>query len=306
LSRVACLCIYMTTKQNTVEMDRVGTVVSGGHVYQPYPYEPRLFGVPHRLISPRHFFAGFIMLGIAIAAAVGLAQVDWYVIESTVPTGAYVTWYLGLGSLLSCPTPAGYVIAHGNIGPSSVGGAGAGAAGCVLYRYNSLYKDSADFGSDDQRYFFHLLGASSIITALLALLCLLGFVGAMLNFVAAFHRHYRVWADNKGSHHRGAKSLMWISLIIELLVIIFWVTIFPYTQWFGQRDNLGNGSHFTPVGSTVNSLTSGFDSYWTLGSGFILQIVGFFLALLGVALLRRKYVDHTAGLPAPGTTAATV
>jgi len=147
---------------------------------------------------------------------------------------------------------------------------------CSAYTYRSKYlaanyahdaiqgTDSAsqtakDSFTDSSNAYYHLIGASGIITALLAVAVV---ISAHQFFVNAAHAH-----GIAAPHHIASRLSLVILIIIEALVIIFWITIFPYTYFYNYEPTLLN--------------VPSYDVYHTIGLGLAIQFAGLLVGLFG-------------------------
>jgi hypothetical protein len=246
-----------------------------------------------------HFNVALVFAAIGIAAAVGLGSGDWYTMEASaflnpnstvagqfpVPVGSplfprvavtdigsvFVTAYYGLRMGYVCNGPQTHISFGTNVASQ-----GAGQQLCAPFTYRSKLvafqnlHDQVTDSTTQQRAFDaitaynHLLGSSGIIVALLALcvvICGLQFLGsASVAFGHADARFNRL----------GGRAALVIAVIIEALVLIFWITIFPYNYFYGQEPLLMWGAPYS------------YDVYHSIGVGFSIQIGGLLVGLAGL------------------------
>jgi len=242
-----------------------------------------------------HFSVALIFAAVGICAAVGLGSGDWYTVEAsayvspqTAITGAlsssvanglnkaewgsvFVTSYFGLRMGYACEGPQTTVSFSSNLASQ-----GFGNQACFPYTYRSkllafqnFQANSNDSGQQSKAgdaitAYQHLIGSSSIIISLLALtivICALQFLGSAS--VAFGH------GETRFNKLPGRVALV-IAIICEALVLIFWITIFPYAYFYGQEPLLMWGVPFS------------YDVYHTLGLGFSIQIAGLLVGLFGL------------------------
>jgi len=225
-------------------------------------------------------FVALIFAIVGIAAAVGLGSGDWYAVEASTSTpvsvatldGTFVTTfntqYYGLRLGYTCYGPQS-TIPYGTTQENS----GFGASPCFPYTYRSMYLaanyqnnnlpsgPAQDAASDSSVAYFHLIGASGVITALLAVAIVIAGHQFLINIL---HAHGVQFPQRIS----GRISLV-ILIILEALVIIFWVTIFPY-------------SHFYNYESTLLPGASSYDTYHTIGLGLAIQFAGLLVGLFGL------------------------
>jgi len=248
-----------------------------------------------------HAFIALVFALIGIAAAVGLGSGDWYVWEAStaevfnLPSGTYGGPYYYNGGALSGSyfATAYYGLRYGYVcsGPASPISSGAnhndnnynGQPNCAPYTYRSkyLYFDNACSnlnGANDvynvcaaRTAFFHLIGASGIIIALLA-------VVIVISAHQFLHNAFASGGVGLVYGRISPKISLVIVLVLELLVIIFWVTIFPYTFVYNSELAL------VPAGVAT------YDIYRTLGVGFAIQIGGFLAGLWGLFWFPKELV----------------
>jgi len=232
-------------------------------------------------------FVALLFAVLGIAAAVGLGSGDWYIVEAssyggsaTTPSGpTFTTAVFGLRLGYVCNGPQA-PIAYGTNSASE----GFGTQSCTPYTYRSKYlyfqwvhdennaatSTQKDAASDAVTAYQHLIGASGIILALLAIAVV---IAAHQFFVHVFTAH-GVWAPSLIS---GRIALV-ILIILEALVLIFWITIFPYKYFYDQEA--------TAFGTGVAS----YDTYHTLGLGFSIQIAGLLVGLFGLFMYPKDVV----------------
>jgi len=230
--------------------------------------------------STGHAFIALVFLIVGIAAAVGLGSGDWYTVEASTSDGSVGTYpgYLsgsyfatasyGLRLGYFCQGPAGTITSGGNSNNN-------GEYPCIPYTYRSKYlyynyqcnnlNGAPDVNNvcDGSTAFFHLIGSSDIIIALLALVVV----------ISAHQFLHNAFASSGVGLFYGRfspKISLLAVIVLELLVIIFWVTIFPYTFLYNHERYL------------IPSGVSTYDIYHTLGIGFSIQIAGFLVGLWGL------------------------
>jgi len=247
-------------------------------------------GLPthHRawFVNRSNAFLALLFAAIGIAAAVGLGSGDWYVAEAstyigsaTVPGSYFKTAVFGLRLGYFCNGPA-EPVPYGSNGANQ----GTGVEACYPYTYRDQWlaanwvKNGNSGANDDQKSaaddamtaFTHLIGASGIITALLVLVIV---IAAHQFFVNLFNAH----GVSTPLGFSGRISLI-VLIILEALVLIFWITIFPYKYFSDQEPNL------VPAG------TNHYDVYHTLGLGFSIQIAGLLVGLFGLFYFPKNVV----------------
>jgi hypothetical protein len=237
-----------------------------------------------------HFAASLIFAAVGIAAAVGLGSGDWYVAEASFyqypgnttnpengfnPSflgGEFITAYFGLRMGYVCNGPQSAISFGSN---RAAQGSNGGVQFCLPYTYRSKMvafqnlKDSSTDGTvqgkagDAVTAYFHLIGSSGIIIALLALtvvICGLQFFGS---FCLAFG-----WGESRFTKLPPKVTLI-IAIILEALVLIFWITIFPYQYFSNIEYLLAWGAPYS------------YDVYHSLGTGFSIQIAGILVGIAG-------------------------
>jgi len=238
-----------------------------------------------RLVSVGHLTACVLSLAVGAAAAVGLGRYDWYTWENNFYAfgGAVTTGYQsiswGLRSQTACPFPA-YTRFD--------------VAVCTQDTYQAAihyFNNNANHGAVVA--YKHLQGAGAIIIVLLSIILFFAVLGAVYNFVVAFHRtetYYDPWVVRP--RHRSAHIVLWIMAILEFLVIIFWITIFPY-RWV-----------FDNVRPNINGGSGDYVTYETIGVGFAIQIAGLILAIIAISVTHRNcgYTRDPTALPAKTQT----
>eukprot|EP01116_Phalansterium_solitarium_P002403 TRINITY_DN123_c0_g1_i2.p1 TRINITY_DN123_c0_g1~~TRINITY_DN123_c0_g1_i2.p1 ORF type:complete len:261 (-),score=62.40 TRINITY_DN123_c0_g1_i2:311-1093(-) len=227
------------------------------------------------LVSCSHLIAAVLLLAVAIAAAVGLGQGDWYVREhyTVGAVGGYRTDYYGLRIVTSCGFEAGAL-------PSSLTDTTSRWATCSRVPYRALRHvapSDSDADSAESSY-KHLEGAGAIIIVMLSLSIFFGLFGAATNFFHAFHYSLPTWFSNRERHQRVGRLLSAVALALELLAIIFWITIFPY-KFVTDAEEAAYGDYVY---------------YYTLGTGLGIQIAAVFLAAIAFAITGRNPHTHSA------------
>jgi len=231
-------------------------------------------------VNRSNAFVALIFAIVGIAAAVGLGSGDWYAVEASTASPISVTiggitfpanfntQYYGLRLGYTCFAPQS-TLPYGSTQENS----GFGASTCIPYTYRSVYlaannvHDNAPSGpvqdqaGDTATAFYHLIGASGVITALLALAVV---IAAHQFLVNASHAH-----GIQFPQHISGKISLVILIIIEALVIIFWVTIFPYNHFYNYEPTLLPGA-------------GTYDTYHTIGLGFAIQFAGLLVGLFGL------------------------
>jgi len=202
-----------------------------------------------------HLFAALIFAAVGVCAIVGLTQGDWYSVEASVAPSTITTQYFGLRFQYICNGAATPIV--------GIPGQFAPANPCTAGTYTSLRK-AADVANDNSQRdaYDQLIGAGGIITALLAVLIVVCVLGFKSNIFALRGRYSFGWKPHRFLLSR---VLIIIALILEFLVLIFWITIFPYAYFQNYENTFPNNFIF----------------YHTLGTGFAIQIAGFLLALYG-------------------------
>jgi len=213
---------------------------------------------------------------VGICAAVGLGSGDWYCVEassaplsSPVLGSVFQTAYFGLRFGYFCAAPQS-TLPYGSNSQNN----GFGTSQCLAYTYRSKYL-AAQFAHDNDvvqsdkdaagnaaTAFYQLIGSSGVITALLALAVVICGHQFFINICKA---HGVAAAPARVP----AKISLVLAIILEALVIIFWVTIFPYNYMYNQEINLLPG-------------VSSYDTYHSLGLGFSIQIAGLLIGLGGL------------------------
>jgi len=234
-------------------------------------------------------FVALVFALVGIAFAVGLGSGDWYVVEfSTYGGSTVVPAQFSPGSFLVTfsTNVYGLRIGYQCFGPQTAVSYGANAATqgtngglqqCVPFTYRSKYlyfnwvsgnsqatSDQTSAANDAVTAYTHLIGASGIIIALLGL----GVVIAAHQFLVHIFGAHGVYAPGVIP---GRISLV-ILIILEALVLIFWITIFPYNYFYNQEGN--------QFGSP--SAVASYDTYHTIGLGFSIQIAGLLVGLYGL------------------------
>jgi len=267
----------MTTETVITELKTVG------------PVTQRVVVQKHH-VSRHHVLVSLLWFSVAIAAAVGLGQGDWYVREISNYSGQFVTFYYGLRSRLTCTSPAaagqpGSTQANqqGNVCP--VGGAP------LLQTYLAI--KTADLTDDERIAAVHLIGAGDIIIVVLSFAIVFATLAALINLQYAFRWSHDVNATHEESHHRGARVVGFLAIICLLLAIIFWVTIFPYDYARDQENGVHDRAGFDP---------SGFNAYLTIGVGLGIQIGGVIVGILAFLAHHhhQKYYNNQNQAVLPG------
>jgi len=236
---------------------------------------------PHFVFFDRanvnHLHAAFVFLVTLVCAIVGLASGDWYAVERSTVSSAGIplilTNYFGLRLSYLCTGPATPIPAV----PALYSPVGY----CNAFTYRALKANAQDTNNGDANDSYdQLIGASGIITAMLAVLILVSFIGLRSNIMALRWRYLSF--GYPGPRFLVSRFLMVVAFVLELLVIIFWVTIFPY-KFF---QNIENASPSTVI------------FYHTLGLGFAIQIAGLIIAFLGMIWHNPKTPFLVYGAPA--------
>jgi len=144
----------------------------------------------------------------------------------------------------------------------------------------------ADVTDEERVAAQHLRAAGDIIIVVLSFTILFAAIASFININIAFRYDNDVNADQEQRSLRGAQVLGFLAWILELLAIIFWITIFPYQY---ARD--------IEVATWFQS-TPGFVSYLTLGVGFSIQIGGFIVAGIALAVSLYGFFKPASSLPA--------
>jgi len=235
-------------------------------------------------VNRANAFVALLFGLVGIAFAVGLGSGDWYVVEFSSYGGTGVS-PVGLGGQF-LPNVYGLRMGYECNGPQTAISYGAdqatqgtngGVQTCIPYTYRSKYlyfnwvsSNSQASGqqqsaaNDAVTAYTHLIGASGIILALLGL----GVVIAAHQFLVHLFGAHGVYAP---AFVPGRISLV-ILIIIEALVLIFWITIFPYNYFYNQE-----GNEFGSPSSVAS-----YDAYHTIGLGFSIQIAGLLVGLYGL------------------------
>jgi len=227
--------------------------------------------------KPANAHVALLFAAVGICAAVGLGTGDWYLVEASSSSSSlgttgstFNTAYFGLRFGYFCNGPQS-TVPYTSLSQNN----GFTSTPCVPYTYRSQYlaaqyiHDTAPGATDAQKSaasdamtaFTHLIGASGVITALLAVAVVI----AGHQFLVNISRAHGYAASAKVP---GKISLV-ILIILEALVIIFWVTIFPYNYFYNQEQNLLPG-------------VTSYDTYHTLGLGFSIQVAGLLIGLAGL------------------------
>jgi len=189
-------------------------------------------------------FVALVFALVGIAFAVGLGSGDWYVVEFSTYGGSTVVpaqFSPGSFPVTFSTNVYGLRIGYQCFGPQTAVSYGANAATqgtngglqqCVPFTYRSKYlyfnwvsgnsqatSDQTSAANDAVTAYTHLIGASGIIIALLGL----GVVIAAHQFLVHIFGAHGVYAPGVIS---GRISLV-ILIILEALVLIFWITILP-------------------------------------------------------------------------------
>jgi len=239
------------------------------------------------LVSVSHAVGSLLLLLVAIIAAVGLGQGDWYthqLYSQTQNSGPSVTtanpgWqvnYWGLQGLTSCygiPTTVPQINYDNAL--SRMTGT------CKVSPYSGLRRAApGDDVSDAEPAFKHLQGAGDIIIVMLSLAILFGLLGFYHNFFHAYHYSIPTWFSNRARHHRLGRLCALLVFVLEFLSIIFWVTIFPYKYITDTEFTSG------PIANAPD-----FVYYYTIGTGFSIQLAGLFFAFIAFVITGKN--PHT-------------
>jgi hypothetical protein len=260
------------------------TVTTPGNAVVARPYGGWNNWVPNR----GNCAVALIFALLGICAAVGLGSGDWYVIEASwlnptdaafFPGSSFNTAVFGLRMGYYCRGPQSTIPFASNRANQ-----GDGVMICQPYTYtsqavyfqnvaddNNVPGSTQDDAKDRVTAFKHLIGSSSIIIALLAVIIVL----AGLQFIANL-----LLACGWGSPFRtfpGKISLI-VIIIAEALILIFWITIFPYKYFHDQEPNLALGA------------PRSYDVYHTLGLGFSIQVAGLIIGILSLFWYPRDVV----------------
>jgi len=260
----------------TVEMQRVSTTPAVVAAHGGFGYNPLC------VTNRGNCAVALIFAALLCCAAVGLGSGDWYTIEASwinpvaggpFPGSNFNTAVFGLRVGYYCNAPASIVPFGGKYASS----AGPGALTCLPYTYNSkiayyqnLHDDTTvtdqttiNNAGDATTAYRHLVGSSDIIIALLAIAIVLTGIQFLANILLAYG-----W----GVPFRAfpGKITLVVVIILEALVLIFWITIFPYSYFHDQEPNLALGA------------PRSYDIYHTLGLGFSIQIAGLLIGILAL------------------------
>jgi len=218
---------------------------------------------------------GYVVIGLLVAfigaaAATGLGQGDWYAVEMSTASPSFRTWYFGLRLYYECqgfpaqPIPAtpGWWYTNTLLTvPTVTNGP------CTATTYASALAAS-DSGSDAEKAFRQHVGAGAIILTLLAGLVIAAAFAVVASFISAFNAiHYFV--ESTDFYVTIVKTFAFVAIVINSLVIIFWITIFPYAYWYGIYAS-------QPETRTPNLGTT---FYYPLGVGFAIQIASLFASI---------------------------
>jgi len=226
-----------------------------------------------------------LLLMVAISAAVGLGQGDWYTHQlysqsanSAAPTGnpGWLVNYYGLYAVTSCPGIPTTVpqINYDNLLSRMTGT-------CKVSPYSGLRRAApGDNVSDAEPAWKHLQGAGDIIIVMLSLAILFGLLGFYHNFFHAYHYSVPTWFSNRARHHRLGRLCALLCFILEFLAIIFWVTIFPY-QYITDTEFTSS-----PIANAPD-----FVYYYTIGTGFSIQLAALFFSFIAFVVTGKN--PHT-------------
>jgi len=232
-------------------------------------------------VSRQHAWQFILWAAVAIAAAVSLGQGDWYTRELSDYNGNFVTYYYGLRMRVQCNQSA---VAAPAGSTQNFPCYGNGVAFQQTYASIAL----ADVTPDELKAAKHLIAAGDIIIVVLAFAVVFGILAALINLQYAFRYENEVFdAATEARHHRGAQVIGFLAFVSELLAIIFWITIFPYSY----ARSVENGQS-----GLINN--PGFIAYLTFGTGLGFQIGGVIVALLALVSGHYRYGQAT---PLPGS-----
>jgi hypothetical protein len=223
------------------------------------------------LVSLSHAVGALLLILVAISAAVGIGQSDWYTHQLYAQskngpgnTGWQVNYY-GLQSVKTCtgqPTMVPQINYDNLLSIQN--------AACSVNLYSGLRRAApGDDVSDAEPAYKHLQGAGDIIIVMLSLAILFGILGFYHNFFHAYHYSIPTWFPNRARHQRLGRLCALLCFVLEFLAIIFWVTIFPY--------KFITDYEFT-TGAIANA--PDFVYYYTIGTGFSIQIAGLIFAFV--------------------------
>jgi len=235
------------------------------------------------LVSVSHFVGSFLLLLVAVIAAVGLGQGDWYThqlysqSQNAVANQGWQVNYYGLYAVTSClgiPTTVPQ-INYDNANSRMTSNA------CQVSPYAGLRRAApGENVSGEEDAWKHLQGAGDIIVVLLSLAILFGILGFYHNFFHAYHYSIPTWFSNRARHQRLGRLCALLVFILEFLSIIFWVTIFPY-EWVTDTEFTSG-----PIANAVD-----FTYYYTIGTGFSIQLAGLFFSFFAFVITAKN--PHT-------------
>jgi len=232
---------------------------------------------------------------IGIAAAVGLGSGDWYSVEASAYNEVGVANSFNGSSVASefgsIFNTAYFGLRFGSYcyGPqtsfpdgSNQAAQGLGVQLCIPYTYASKYiafqtvandpKSTPDMVSsalDASTAYRALMGSSGIIFFLLAATVLISGWNFFLHIVVAHG-----W-DAPMRTRLPVRFILGLVVVMEALVLILWITIFPYNYFYGQENLLMYGVQYD------------YDVYHVFGVGFAIQIGAFLVGLVGLFKFHR-------------------